>query len=205
MNPIGWNCRGVGASRIVRVLKEMVKSHKPVLLFLSETLAVSNKIEALASKLGFANFFSVDKQGRGGGLTVFWKHNLMCSVVDCSHNYIDIIVKEKSARDWRLTCFYGYPERERRQASWNLLRHLSSSYQLPWCVFGDFNDLLYSSDKKGKHKHPQNLMDGFRNAIQDSLLIEVELKDGNFTWEKSKGTTNWVQEKLDRCFANSSW
>lgn len=65
--------------------------------------------------------------------------------------------------------------------------------------------MLYASDKKGKNKHPQSLLDGFRNAIEDSLLIELDLKGGDFTWEKGKGTASWIREKLDRCFATSSW
>lgn len=186
MNAIGWNCRGVGSSRTVRVLKEMIKSHKPDLLCLSETLADSNKISALASKLGFVNFHSVDKQGRGGGLALFWRHNLLCNVFDSSNNHIDVIIKENNGGDWRLTWFYGYPERERRQASWDFIRSLASVSQLSWCVFRDFNDMLYVSDKKGKNKHPQSLLDGFRNAVEDSSLIEVDLKGGDFTWEKSK-------------------
>lgn len=67
-------------------------------------------------------------------------------------------------------------------------------------MFEDFNDLLYSNDKKGKHKHPQNLMDGFRSTVKGSSLIELELKGGDFTWEKNKGTTGWVCERLDRAF-----
>lgn len=65
--------------------------------------------------------------------------------------------------------------------------------------------MLYISDKKGQHKHPQSLLDGFRKTIEDCSLIELELKGGDFTWEKSKGTTRWVRERLDRCFANSLW
>ena len=205
MNALGWNCRGVGSSCTVRVLKEMIKSHKPDLLCLSETLADSNKISALASKLGYANFFAVDKQGRGGGLALFWKHNLVCNVFDSSNNHIDVVIKEQNGGDWRLTWFYGFPERERRQDSWELLRSLASVSQLPWCIFGDFNDMIYASDKKVKHKHPQRLLDGFRSAVEDSSLIELDLKGGDFTWEKSKGTANWVRERLDRCFANNLW
>lgn len=63
MNVISWNCRGVGSARTVRVLKEMVKSHKPDLLFLSETKADSNKVANIAPKLGFLHFYSVDKHG----------------------------------------------------------------------------------------------------------------------------------------------
>lgn len=62
MNLLGWNCRGLGSPRIVRVLRDL--SQKLELLFLSETLVDRIKIEALASSLGFANFFAVDRQGR---------------------------------------------------------------------------------------------------------------------------------------------
>lgn len=176
MSLIGWNCRGLGKPRAVRVLTEMLKSHKPDLLFLSETLAVSNKIEAIASKLGFADFFSVDRQGMGGGLAVFWRKSLNCKILNHSQNHIDMQVNEGSRGLWRLTCFYGYPERERRQDSWDFLRSLAHMSTLPWCIFGDFNDLLYIADKKRRHPHPQRLMDGFKNAIEDCELIEVDLK-----------------------------
>lgn len=70
---------------------------------------------------------------------------------------------------------------------------------------GDFNDLLYSSDKKGIHPHPEWLMRGFRGALDESSLSEVNLQGGCYTWEKIRGTDNWVQEKLDRAFANAEW
>lgn len=43
-------------------------------------------------------------------------------------------------------------------------------------MFGDFNDLLYESDKMGNHPHPQNLMEGFRAAIDDCELAEIDLE-----------------------------
>ncbi|XP_074347403.1 uncharacterized protein LOC141686234 [Apium graveolens] len=124
---------------------------------------------------------------------------------DSSNNHIQLDVKERNGSEWRLTGFYGYPERERRQESRNFIRSLASASTLPWCVLGDFNDLMHNDEKKGRHQHPQNLLDRFRNTIEDCSLIEVDLKGGDFTWEKSKGTTNWVQERLDRCFASSDW
>lgn len=202
---LGWNCRGLGQSRTVRILNEMLTSHKPDILFLSETLVEGNKVEVLASKIGFVNFHSVDRQGRGGGLAVFWKNNVRCSIMDSSQNHIDIIIEERHNVSWRLTCFYGFPERERRQQSWDFLRLLATKSQLPWCIFGDFNDLLYASDKKGRHPHPQYLLSGFKQAIEDCSLAEVELSGGAYTWEKSKGTADWVRERLDRAFGNDSW
>lgn len=192
---LSWNCRGLGNSRTVQVLRDIVKSQKPNLIFLFETLSVGKKIEELSSKLGYVHFFAVDRQGRSGGLVVFWSHTKKCRVVDYSQNHIDLIIEEGNGVAWRMTCFYGFSEHERRQDSWNFLRMLASSSQLPWCIFGDFNDLLHSSDKKDKHPYPQRLMDGFRCAINDSSLVELELKGGDFTWEKSKGTQDWVRER----------
>lgn len=48
-------------------------------------------------------------------------------------------------------------------------------------------------------------MDGFRSAIDDCALVEAELKGGEFTWKKSKGTQNWVRERLDGAFTTDSW
>lgn len=134
-----------------------------------------------------------------------WKHSISGEIMDSSQNHIDIVIKENSNLSWRLTCYYGFPERERRQEAWNFIRMLASKSQLPWCIIGDFNDILYSSDKKGRHTHPQNLMNGFRSAIEDCSLLEIDLTGGEFTWEKGKGSTDWVCERLDRAFATSLW
>lgn len=49
-------------------------------------------------------------------------------------------------------------------------------------------------------------MDGFRLAIEECGLTEIDLVCGEFTWKKkSKGTPNWIRERLDRAFANDSW
>lgn len=50
---------------------------------------------------------------------------------------------------WRYTGFYGYPERHRRHDSWEILKVLSRGSRLPWCVVGDFNDMMYEDEKSG--------------------------------------------------------
>ncbi|KAL8110744.1 hypothetical protein AgCh_026472 [Apium graveolens] len=53
--------------------------------------------------------------------------------------------------------------------------------------------------------HPRSLMEGFRKDIDDSLLAELELHGGKFTWERSRGKPGWLKERLDRCFATQAW
>lgn len=86
-----------------------------------------------------------------------------------------------------------------------MLRQLGLGAPIPWCIYGDFNDMLYASDKNGNHPHPQNLLDGFKTTIEEIGLSELDLTGGEYTWEKSKGSSNWVRERLDRAFANYDW
>lgn len=190
MNFISWNCRGLENSRTVRCLRDLVKSRNPKFLFLSETIACSDKIKDTSIQLGFSNFFAVDRSGMGGGLAVMWRRHVNCEFVSYSPNYIDVWIVESGRVSWRLTCFYGIPERVRRQQSWDLLRSLALTSQLPMCVFGDFNDMLQAEDKLGLNDHPQALLEGFRSVIDDCLLTEIELEGGKYTWEKSKGKQN---------------
>lgn len=64
MNLLGWNCRGMGSPRAIRILKDLVKSHNPDFVFLSETLVNSDVMTEIADKLGFTSSFAVSKVGR---------------------------------------------------------------------------------------------------------------------------------------------
>ncbi|XP_074322969.1 uncharacterized protein LOC141659929 [Apium graveolens] len=169
------------------------------------TLSNNDCINELCKILGFSNSYAVDRIGHGGGLAIMWKRSIICRVVGASSNHINIEMLEKNAPAWRITCFYGYPERSRRRGSWDFIRSLAALSHLPWCIFGDFNDLMYASDKMGNNSYPQYLLEGFRASIEDCNLIEIDLEGGQFIWEKSRGTTRWVRERLDRAFVSLTW
>lgn len=168
-------------------------------------MSFANKVEELRTRFGFDHCFSVDRVGRSGGLAILWKNNFHCEITSYSRNHIDLNVLDNGSAGWRLTCFYGFPERERRSDSWQFIHQLASRSSLPWCIMGDFNDLLYATDKQGRIEHPQSLFTGFHNTIEECQLIEIDLNGGNFTREKSRGTSNWVRERLDRASATQSW
>ncbi|XP_074352491.1 uncharacterized protein LOC141691620 [Apium graveolens] len=205
MKLLGWNCRGLGNPRAVRVLSDLLKARNPDFVFLSETISDASRIENLRVKFGFSQCFSVDRVGRSGGLAIFWKRHVDCEFLSYSQNHVDVVFKINNMHDWRMSCFYGFPERSRRSASWDFIRMLANKSPLPWCIFGDFNDLLSVTDKEGTIPHPSSLLDGFRGVIDDCSLTELGLEGGKFTWERGRGTSDWVREKLDRAFAEYSW
>ena len=118
---LSWNCRGLGQARAVQALSELIITHRPMVVFLFETLVSNNNIESLRVKLGFQNALAVDRLGRGGGVAVLWKDLEICRVMSFSNHHIDLEIEDEARGKWHLTGFCGMPERNHRRDSWNLL------------------------------------------------------------------------------------
>ncbi|XP_057794267.1 uncharacterized protein LOC131010650 [Salvia miltiorrhiza] len=161
-------------------------------------------MEEIRARLHFDGCFTVDCAGRSGGLCMLWKFSTTCKLLSFSTHHIDMEIMDSKGR-WRLTGFYGFPERSRRRESWNILRRLAGVSSLPWAILGDFNDLLDPRDKRGRVEHPPWLFSGFRAAILDCGLDDIPLLGYQFTWARGLGTAHAVEERLDRCMATASW
>lgn len=148
---------------------------------------------------------AVDRIGRGGGIAVLWRKSLNCQAINFSSNFINLEIHYQNKGNWRLTGFYGYPERHRRKDSWEMLRNLATLSNLPWCIIRDFDDLLSVEDKCGRVEHPPWLLSGFREAVIDCNLTDICLEGYPFTWSKGKGTDLAVEERLDRAMVTDSW
>ncbi|XP_030501175.2 uncharacterized protein LOC115716504 [Cannabis sativa] len=155
--------------------------------------------------LGFEGLFIVEAQGRSGGLAFLWRWQSEGRVVGYSKNHIDVEIQREGEVAWRFTGLYGEPDRSLRWKTWNLLRELSSTSDLPWCVMGDMNNLLHLTEQRGGHLYPRNLMDGFAQALLDSNLTDMELLGYQFTWERGRGSPSWIESKLDRALFTPSW
>nr|KYP48763.1 hypothetical protein KK1_029565 [Cajanus cajan] len=70
---------------------------------------------------------------------------------------------------------------------------------------GDFNDLLSPNDKRGTHDHLSWLIRGFRTAVTNAALLDLPLEGYCYTWVKSKGTPNQIEERLDRALVTQNW
>lgn len=164
-----------------------------------------NKIEEVRRRIGFDGCFAVDKVGRNGGVAFFCRNSLKCEIVSYSFHHVDVCIDDARKGKWRITGFYGFPERTCRRESWALLRRLAGTLSLPRCVIGDFNDLLFPDDKWGWVDRPNYLFKGFREAVQVAGLIDLNLEGYPFTWNAKKGTNRAIEERLDRAMTNQKW
>ncbi|KAL8156414.1 hypothetical protein AgCh_001488 [Apium graveolens] len=140
-----------------------------------------------------------------GGVALIWRNEGGCEIKDGGTHYIDFEVVNEQVGRWRYTGFYGCPERGRRQESWNLLKDLAGRSNLPWCIIGDFNDMMSADEKRRGRPHPFHLIQDFVDVVNECGLRDLGYVGDKYTWEKSRGKPNWIQERLDRGLANQDW
>ena len=117
----------------------------------------------------------MDREGRGGGLAFLWKKMNSCSLFGFSKHHIGVIIFDRDGKVWRCIGLYRHPDRNNRRETWDLLRSLKVISPLPWCIMGDFNNLLSREEKKGGAEYPDWLLNGFRDAVFDCGIIDLPL------------------------------
>ncbi|XP_050222781.1 uncharacterized protein LOC126672876 [Mercurialis annua] len=203
MSCLSWNCRGLASPRALRFLRDLARRKNPSFIFLCETMINEDRIVALRNAMGFENSFVVDSVRKKGGLAFLWKSCFDVTVLGWSNHYVDLCIN--SDQSWRLTGFYGCPERSRRRESWDFLQNLSLASSLPWCVLGDFNDILAFEEKKGGVAQPNWLVNGFRDTVSNCGLVDIGAAGYKYTWSRGRGDGRRVEERLDRVLCSNEW
>jgi hypothetical protein len=118
---------------------------------------------------------------------------------------IHAVIKVRSSNfAWFLSSIYVSPRIMERKILWGNLAQVASLHSLPWLLAGDFNEVLCSEDKFGGL--PVNLRRSqlFSNCLDTCGMINLGFNGPRFTWSNLKEFSSFIQECLDRGFANAS-
>ncbi|KAL0347999.1 UNVERIFIED_CONTAM: hypothetical protein Sangu_1027700 [Sesamum angustifolium] len=120
--------------------------------------------------------------------------------------HIDVTVYlDSDVEAWRFIDFYGIADTTNRHVSWDLLSNLKRQSRRPWLVAGDFNDILYNSEKQGGHPRPIWKMRRFREALSAVDLYDLGYEGDQFTWCNHHLEPDTIYERLDRACADPVW
>ena len=110
-----------------------------------------------------------------------------------------------SSLNWILTAVYASPRHKERCMLWNNLTTVANTYNLPWIIAGDFNEMLSSDDKLGGR--PINLYRAniFKECLDACNMADLDFQGPRYTWTNKHDLCSLIQERLDRFFANPNW
>lgn len=126
-------------------------------------------------------------------------------ILQHSPHFIHTVVCFNQGVLFYCTFVYGHPTFQQRRSLWGSLAGLQLSTNIPWCSIGDYNEMLLQSDKCGIRPFDDYKAGFFRSFLNNTELMELELKGCRFTWASNPRNSVVVREKLDRALGNWSW
>lgn len=67
------------------------------------------------------------------------------------------------------------------------------------------NNIASQSDKRGGALYTTWLVEGFNTALEEIGLNDMKLTRHQYTRERSRGTTNWIETRMGRAMTNNLW
>ena len=97
---------------------------------------------------------------------------------------------------------YGIVERSLRESFWEELGSISGLWEEPWCVSGDFNEILYPNERT-RGGRISNSMRRFSDFLDDFCLRDLPLQGGAYTWRG--GQNGRSMSRLYRFLVSIDW
>lgn len=97
--------------------------------------------------------------------------------------------------------FYGPIPIDKKKLVWQEIEHyLNMQDKKHIIIGGDFNTILYSSDKSGGITTIKQSQRDFVNWINNNNLFEIRTETGFHTWNNRRKDFSNISETLDRFF-----
>ena len=72
-------------------------------------------------------------------------------------------------------------------------------------MLGDFNEILANADKLGGNPINMRRAQIFKDCLDACNLIDLRFHNLKYTWVNKQDIGHYIQEQLDRAFANQDW
>ncbi|KAL0285323.1 UNVERIFIED_CONTAM: hypothetical protein Sradi_7176100 [Sesamum radiatum] len=97
------------------------------------------------------------------------------------------------------TWVYAKHTRAERRELWDALRNIDQGVE-PWLLGGDFNTVLYTSERKGGASPKIRTMEDFGDMMLDCGLQDAGFEGTQFTWSRNR-----LWQRLDRFIYSHIW
>ena len=203
---LSWNVRGVNDPEKRKVIKNFIRMQRVDMICLQETKVQEMNTEMVRS-LGVGRFLdwtALNAEGSAGGILLIWDKRRIRLVDSLVGNFsVSCLFKmEEDGFQWVFSGVYGPVDKNLRELFWEELGSIKGLWDDPWCVGGDFNEIL-SPDERSKGGRISNSMRRYADILNDLELRDLPLQGGPFTWRG--GLNGRSKSRLDRFVVSDDW
>ncbi|XP_058075699.1 uncharacterized protein LOC131224177 [Magnolia sinica] len=196
--------RGIGNSPSVRHVKQLISTHKPVIVILIEPMLSDSRRVSIGLKLSF--HCSISNAASGGKIWIFHHTSLSVDSPSSSNQFLSFRVREPNlSLPLLVTCVYAKCSYMRRRELWADLVNQSATLPGPWIVCGDFNAVTAHSERIGGNSLADPSSSEFIEAINQVNLTDAGFFGSAFTWCNNCSGSNRKWARLDRVLCSPSW
>lgn len=115
-------------------------------------------------------------------------------VLSFSDHHVLAEVKEewREGRTWYACGVNGWPERQNKQKTWDLMNSLRAEVRGPIIFFGDFNEILWGREKEDGNPRADRDMDAFRTCLDVCGVVDLGFRGSMFTWCRGSQASNLI-------------
>ena len=149
MKILFWNCQGLGNLKTLNYLKQLIDSHKPLIIGIAEPKIPLNDGIFILNKFGFN---LIGSSPPSPNICRLW------DFVHYSIKDVNLILQSDQLIHFSYHCFnvihhcsiiYAFNNYIDRRFLWSSLESLDLSCNCPWIICGDFNAILQKDEKIG--------------------------------------------------------
>lgn len=200
---LSWNIRGLGARVKKSLLRKLIRTHEPFLVFIQESNTENCTQKLINSfwndpKISWA---ASPSTGLSGGIISLWNNSHFSSKeVKIQKNWVALkgFIKNNT---WECTLIniYGPCNVEGRKEVWMDIINFVNNESIPILIMGDFNETISPQDRGSKWINTQGSAE-FIEFINILGLLEIPASNGTFTWFHGQS-----RSKLDRLLLSTEW
>ena len=143
------------------------------------------------------NWKALNVEGSAGDILLLWD-NSRINLVDFVVGSFSVLCLFRMTEDgfqWAFFGVYGSVENRFRESFWEELGSVKGLWDGPWCVGGDFNEILFPNERS-RGGRLSNSMRRFSDVRNDLNLGDLPLQGGLYTWRG--GLNGSSMSHLDR-------
>jgi exonuclease III len=185
-----------------RILRECIKTENPDILLLQETKCAGREAEDIfRNSWRNGEFLFQDSVGASGGLAILWNPQTVTLLHPFStRDTLTALFKDiASSKEGVITNVYGPQSIQDKERFIQSLHYIQTLIQSPnWIIGGDFNMILTLEEKAGGSKRLEQDSGMFITLIEQLNMVDIETRNGIFTWSNKRTGHHHVACRLDR-------